>query len=235
MKPSEALRHPADLVKALAPGTATAAALDSTAVRNQVQRVGATSTSAYVANHVRTGRLFIVTAAMVSVVQTRFESLHHLPVTGHAPRDVAPPSVTGVVVLEEPVAFLAHVEGQRRVQLAHVLTWGPATATDPHGQVGRYAGWSLTLWNDASRRPDDLTRATWTANPDERGRRWWSIGALFLGHGQRFGSVSYPVNERDRRRWAVQYPHLDEDDLPPLGEPVPNLFRYWPALWQLFA
>jgi hypothetical protein len=247
LNPSDVLRVQMDLAAHLADeNDPSAASLDGLASSQGYQTDKAHIASAFAANHVRTARAYHVTADMGSLVQSRFESLHHLPPTTHCPTDIAPPRVCGFVVMEEPIAYL---DIRESVNLAHVLTWGPATGEHRRGDHHHVQGWSMTMWNDIRRRRDDVSVQLMREYPAlDRliNMRWWPCTTLFLAQDQRIGMPYWPTDDSDRRAADARYERDRAEaaggrtvPIPPAGpaiaERTSNLFRYFVALWQLFG
>lgn len=226
MRPAEILHWQADLSARLgSPGDRTARELDFI-VAERADDKGA-AMAATVANHIRHGRAYLVTAAMLSVLQTRFESTTRLPGTTHCPTDVAPPRPAGFIVFEEPIAFR---EMRGRVQLIHVLTWGPARAR--LGDSPSYtAGWAIAMFNDLARRPDDVAQSMFADGYEPVGR-WQPIGGLWLAQHERVGRPYRPITDEERSKALAL--HGDTPRVV-IDAELPNLTRYLVACWQLFG
>lgn len=234
LSPSDVLRMQVSLAEALnSPENTSAKSLDGLAFSEGLQHENDTTTSAFAANHVRNARAYQVTEEMGALVQARFESLHHIPATTHCPTDIAPPRTAGFVVMEEPIAFL---DVRESVNLAHALVWGPATVRVTHSGP-TVSGWALTAWNDISRRADDVSIQMVRDYPHiDRllHMRWWPATALFLSQDQRVGQPYFRITGEDREKAERRFPEFKSAP-PAVAEQVPNLFRYWLALWQLFT
>lgn len=248
LSPSDVLRMQVDLAEALAsPSSFTSESLDGLAHSQGKQPAGDHTTSRYAMHHARTARAYQVTADMGRVVMNRFASLEHIPGTAHCPTDIAPPRTCGLVVMEDPIPYR---DIRNCLNLIHVLTWGPGTANRGHfapvdmlqtafplDSRGHLTGWVLTAWNDTAREADDISkllRTEYTALGKVLSIRWWPCTTLFLPRDMRLGSPTWPVTDADRERADAT---ADKTFLamPPTATGIPNLHRYWAALWQLFT
>jgi hypothetical protein len=223
VRPAEILRWQIDLSARLGdPRDRVAQAMDFIMTeRNDGKRA---ELAANVAAHIRHGRAYLVTADMLSVLQSRFESERWLPGTTHCPRDIAPPRPSGFIVFEEPIAFR---ELRGRVQLIHVLTWGPTEARLGNGRL--MPGWAMGMFNDIARRPDDVAKEMIAEG--EQLTRWQPIGGLWLARDERIGRPYRTLSDEERADYVAAHPGGPEIQT----YDHPNLPRYLVALWQLFA
>jgi hypothetical protein len=142
------------------------------------------------------------------------------------PTVIAPPRLTGFVVMEEPLRFR---EAMGFSSLAHMLTWTMFISDDDSAQ-----GWLVTIWNDRYREPDEVLdkypdheHSFDARRHEEVFGRWAPIGGRFLISGREVGPLTFPADQRQKEKALRLGCKVNEENL--------NVGALTAGLWLLLG